>query len=468
MKIFPSYNKILTFLLLLILFPIGLLHYHEISAVKTQPFYNDYGTFYESLYWSKHNESLYKIYKIKITNKANPFMQSHFINHPTNLNPPFFSFLIYPLSYFSFSTSMLIWIFFSVLCGIFVILYSTKMLAVTKNKLLITLALLAALFAYYPTVINIQLGQLGLVLMPLVFFSWWGARNKQMRLCGLLLGFATSIKIFLGIFAIYFLMRREWRALKWFIGTILVCSLLPLTLFPFSEYAAYYKTLATHISWLTSSWNASLPGFLIRVFGGNQEINTPLIHLPTLSYMLRWLLSGILLITFIKCLLSNAKIDPQTKCDLDFSLTLTLMLLISPLGWIYYFPLLFIPCITLFRIADQGYQTLTLRLLTCLVIILTSVPYPLILPKHIIGASTIFLNAGVYFYALLLLCSLLFFAHYILKQQSRSTAPDISQNLVVSLYVMAFLPSFIGVLGIFTNFTANKAFFMPIIEMLTS
>lgn len=458
-------TKILTPLLLLLLLPIGYLYFNEINSVKTELFYNDYGTFYESLRLAEHNQSLYKTYKIKITNPENSQTQRHLTNKPSNLNPPFFAFFIYPLGYLSYTTSLLSWLSLSIVGSFLAIGFIPQILAITKDRLFITAGLLVAFFAYYPTLINIQLGQLGLLLMPLIFFSWWMARTKKLVLCGILLGIATSIKIFFCVFGLYFLVRREWRSLGWFTGTILVCSLLPLTIFQFSEYLAYYKTL-THISWYTSSWNASLLGFLLRIFGGNREINTPLIYLPTLSHILHWVITGLLLVGLIKYLRPNKDIDPQTKCDLDFSLTLTMMLLLAPLGWIYYFPLLFVPFIVLFKIANHGYQPLTLRLVTCVAIILTSIPYPLVLPKFIIGPTIVFLNAGVYFYALVLLCGLLYFAQYTLRQPIHSRTENISQELIILLYIIAFLPSLIGFIGIANSFTANKALFMPKIEMI--
>lgn len=457
-------TKILTSLILLLLLPIGYLYFNEINVVKNEIFYNDYGTIYQSIRWTKENQSLYKPYSVRTTNPAVP-CQFYCTYKPANLNPPFFAFLIYPLSYLNYPASLLSWLSLSIASAIFAIGFVPKILNITKNKLLIIFGITVAFFAYYPTFINSQMGQLGLFLMPLIFYSWWAARNNKFALCGVLLGIAASIKIFFGIFGIYFLIRREWRSLGWFSGTIIFCALLPLTIFQVSEYLAYYKTL-THITWYTSSWNASLLGFLLRIFGGNGEKNIPLLLLPTLGHILYWLITGSLLVGLIKYLQPLHKIDPQIKCDLDFSLTLALMLIIAPLGWIYYFPLLFIPFIVLFKLANEGYQPSILRLSTCLAIILTSIPFPLVVPKKMIGTTMVFLNAGVYFYALVLLCCLLYFAQHHLIQKNQAKFQDISPKLVLLLYITAFLPSLTGFIGIAHSFNSNRAFFMPKIEMI--
>lgn len=459
------HTRILTFFMLLLLLPISILYFNEINAEKTNLFYSDYGTFYQSLHLAEKNLSLYTEFAVKISNPLNPQLPPHLTNSPTNLNPPFFAFLIYPLSYLNYQTSLLTWLSLSILGGILAVSLIPKILNIENNRLLIILATTLALFAYYPTLINIQFGQVTPFLMPLVFGAWWAARSKKFWLAAMLLGIAASIKLFFGLFGLYFLVRREWHALGWFCGTILICFLLPLTIFHSSEYLAYYKTLV-HIHWYTSNWNASLLGFIQRILGGNNEKNIPLILLPTLSHVLYWLFSGLLLVGFIKFLTPTVQIDPQVKSDLDFSITLTMMLLLAPLGWIYYFPLLFIPFIVLFRLSEQGYHSLLFRLSICTIIILTSMPFPLILPRRMHGASTIFINSGIYFYALLLLCAVLFFARHTLAKKTQPQLQDISKNLVGLLYTIAFLPSMIGLAVIASNLAANKTFFMPRIELI--
>ncbi len=458
-------TRILTSLILLLLLPIGILYINEINAEKTNLFYSDYGTFYQSLHLTKKDLSLYTEFAVKISNPLNPQLPPHLTNSPTNLNPPFFAFLIYPLSYLDYQTSLLTWLSLSIACGILAICLVPKIFNLEKNRFLIALTATLAFFAYYPTLINIQFGQLAPFLMPLVFSAWWAARSKKLWLVGLLLGIVASIKLFFGLFALYFLVRREWRALAWFSGTIIICFLLPLTIFHFHEYIAYYKTLV-HIHWYTSNWNASLLGFIQRIFGGNNEKNIPLILLPTLSRIIYWLLSGLLIAGLITYLRPTDRIDSQIKCDLDFSLTLTMMLLLAPLGWIYYFPFLFIPFVVLFRLGEQCYHSVLFRLSICTTIILSSMPFPLILPRRMHGLSTIFINSGIYFYALLLLCGVLFFARHVFIKKIPPPQQDISKKLVVLLYTMAFLPSMIGLAVIANNLATNKTFFMPRIELI--
>ena len=87
--------------------------------------------------------------------------------------------------------------------------------------------------------------------------------------------------------------------------------------------------------------------------------------------------------------------------DLVFSLTIVSMLLISPLGWIYYYVLLIIP----FIVAWSAAMYLDEKILKGMVIaawILCSIPYPLLQGEEI-RSIDMFVWFGFPFYGLLLM-----------------------------------------------------------------
>ncbi|WP_192805898.1 glycosyltransferase family 87 protein [Rickettsiella massiliensis] len=272
-----------------------------------------------------------------------------------NLNPPFFTLLTFPFAYLSYSHALYLWILCSIFAGAISVLRIQKTLSPqNKPTLQSRLSILLAFFAYFPTFASLQLGQVTLLLLPLLVLSWQSARNHQSIQVAMWLGIAASLKPFIGLFALYFLLRKEYRALITFILTGGICALFAVFFLGAADYHAYLQGLH-HITWAASSWNVSLYGVLLRLFGG-PESNAALFSLPKIlpllySILVLLLLGGIINF-FHSC--SDARLDDKRKVDLEFSMILVAMLLISPLGWLYYFPFLSLPFLQLFYYAKQG------------------------------------------------------------------------------------------------------------------
>jgi hypothetical protein len=240
-----------------------------------------------------------------------------------------------------------------------------------------------------------------------------------------LLGIAASLKLFFGLFFLYFLLRREWRALAWFTATALCCALLPAAVFGFKIYSAYFSVLQ-HINWYSSSWNASILGVLARLFGAGEN-NFPLIHLPGATYTLFYLCAGLALVSFIKALWPNKSIAADNKRDLDFSLTLVAMLLLSPLAWLYYFPLLIIPVIVLLQLAKE-YRSTPLFFWPCSSILLSGITRNIISAGDIskTNALSIFTLASCNTATLIILFGSLLFAYRLLARQPKIYSKQLS------------------------------------------
>jgi hypothetical protein len=164
------------------------------------------------------------------------------------------------------------------------------------------------------------------------------------------------------------------------------------------------------VDWQATSWNASIFGFLTRIFGGSG--NVPLINLPTLGFVLAYLACAVLVIIYGFQIYFEKNRARTVNFDLEFSLTLVLVVLLSPLGWMYYFVFLFLPAVVLWQTAEtQGLSTV--KPLILLAWILSSIPHNLIYPQDLQGSLTIFTTAGgFYFYALVIfLCIIVFVKH---------------------------------------------------------
>lgn len=98
-----------------------------------------------------------------------------------------------------------------------------------------------------------------------------------------------------------------------------------------------YFTMMKRVLWYGDSWNASLHGYLYRFFIDNTHPK-PAVLLLTKSLSL--LLFVLIFYRYCKAMKPQ---DQLINPHYAFCLTLLLMLLLSPFGWLYYFSLLLLP-----------------------------------------------------------------------------------------------------------------------------
>jgi hypothetical protein len=91
---------------------------------------------------------------------------------------------------------------------------------------------------------DLAFGQVSGLLTALVVLSFVAYARRQRTLAAVLLALATSIKFYPAIFAVYFALRRDRRALVVFAAAVLVCTgVLPLLVLGESGFATYYRSL---------------------------------------------------------------------------------------------------------------------------------------------------------------------------------------------------------------------------------
>jgi hypothetical protein len=326
--------------------------------------------------------------------------------HP-NLNSPIYILFMSVFGWLTFNHALMFWSILSLCCGIMAVVMIADNLSAHGANLSMLFPLWILMLAYFPSWINFRLGQFGFVLLLLVTAIWLAFKRGAEQVAGIILGMAMALKIFLGIFLIFFAVYRRWRLLCWSVGVFLGCNLLSLLIFGISTYQKFLSLLQ-NMPWYAGSWNASLTGFLTRIFGGSG--NNALVNLPWLPGLLASSLAIFLLFSLIWLVRPGARGMVSEQFDAGFSLALVAMLLISPYAWIYYFPILLIPVIVLWRLAGKLPQGNWYRLLLATAWILSSIPTMLIAAEDIPKGQNhiwFFTSAGYYFYALLIMAGLL-------------------------------------------------------------
>jgi alpha-1,2-mannosyltransferase len=318
--------------------------------------------------------------------------------HP-NLNPPIFAALAAPLTWVNYTVSWWIWSLASIGCGI------GSLMLIFRSSVLPALSPSAAsligviFFAYYPTFANVSYGQVSLFLLLLLTLGWLAWRNGKLRTAGCWFGIAASLKPFIGLFLIVFLLNRNWRALVAFISVGILAFLLGGMAAGFHSYLEY-ATILKQITWQAANWNASFTGFFYRIFGGSES--TPWINAPTVARGLTTLSNLTILAVLARIAFKPVSFDHATNADILVALTIPAMLLLSPLGWMYYFPMLFICFIVIWNLTKNLSNRRIYRLLLALGTVPTIIPNPLV-PSAEVTPKAWLWDEGRYFYMLLLI-----------------------------------------------------------------
>jgi alpha-1,2-mannosyltransferase len=266
---------------------------------------------------------------------------------PRNVNPPFFLQLIYPITWVSYSSAIGIWSILSLSMGVagtwivFQIIFSKEYLQ--KNRLYLAFGYLA----FYSTLINTCLGQLGGILFLLIIGGYYFYLKGRDFLAGLLWGIIIAIKLFPALLFFFALKEKRYKVLLVISLTCVISALLPLLISGINLYSLYFEMLPK-IRWYGSNWNASFCGFLFRVFDvyhGNYD----LLIMKTI-YLVIFLIS---LGWYYQKMEQEGK---NTRDHRAFCLTLVMMVLMSPFGWMYYFSLLIMPFALLWQSIDCAAQ----------------------------------------------------------------------------------------------------------------
>lgn len=257
--------------------------------------------------------------------------------HP-NLNPPFFAVLAWPLAYLDYATAWAFWSAASVACGLLgtACLVQTYARHKTGRAWRLPLACLA-LFAYFPTYVSLTYGQTTLFVLLLLVLGWRSLRQGSDVRAGVWLGLAVSLKPFVALALLAMLFAGYLRAFRAAFVTCALAAAMGLILVGWGDHQDYLR-IAGDVTWLAASWNASFAGYFSRIFGGSE--NVPWLQASMLAKLFS-ILSSVAVLTAIGVLLHRTRRWVRgERVDILFALVVPAMLLISPLGWLYYFPLL--------------------------------------------------------------------------------------------------------------------------------
>jgi hypothetical protein len=251
-----------------------------------------------------------------------------------NTNPPAFILATLPLTFMPDGVAFGVWTAASMIGLLISLALTARALKLPFRHLLIVALGLQGVSA------SLRFGQVTLLLLPFMTLAWLADREGQEVKAGGWLGALIYAKPFIGVYALYLIGRREWRALR-------AMAIAYVTLSAIGLFAGLRVTL----SWIqtlrglsdktTHVVNASWPGLAARLFSVDisqtNPVYTPFVVAPEIASVVS--IVGVLAIAVV----SASAIQRQKSRDAHWAILAASMLLMSPLGWIYYIPLLIPP-----------------------------------------------------------------------------------------------------------------------------
>ena len=312
-------------LLLVILSLEGALYVSLWQGLVEDPTHRDFGRFYEATRAWQQNRSLYD----STAATARRPDDGEYLD----VNPPHAHLLVLPLAHLEPLPALIAWTVFSACALVAVVLVVVMTVGWSGTPVSTWILFAAALLLFPGTLANFWLAQTGWLVAALVTGVWGAGRTGRTRTAGALLGVVVSLKPFLVPLVFWFAWRREWRGLVVAAVTAGAMATAGAAVFGLDAFRDWVVTLG-RIDWEVVPFNASLYGFLSRVFVPAHGMSfVPPLQAPGLAFA-AWGLLGTTIVGASAWRARAARGDP----DAAFAVLALAGVLASPLGWVYYHP----------------------------------------------------------------------------------------------------------------------------------
>jgi hypothetical protein len=237
-----------------------------------------------------------------------------------NMNPPHFQLLMRPLTLVGIPVATAIFRGLSFAFGIVCVWWIAR-----ASDEPWTLADVGALLAWAPMTVMLSLNQVTWILWPLLVWSWWCWRQDRWTAGAVTYGIALSLKPFIGVFLLWLLVRRQFRAIAVALVAALLCFGAAAAVYGIDVFRDWSAAMS-HVLWWRAAINGSLEGFLARVLTPSEDDASGLSRVVALLATV-----GGAAIVAITVWRTRAR-----SVDESWMPLMAAALLASPLGWIYY------------------------------------------------------------------------------------------------------------------------------------
>lgn len=284
--------------------------------------------------------------------------------------PPFFSLVLLPLAKVPFVPALQTW------RAINLLLLALSALVIARayrfrNHYWLWAGLLLILCNWRPIGDTIAYGQVDILLLLPIAGTVAALRHKRDGLAGFLLSLATMLKLYPAFLALFFLVRRQWRALIAFSTSLLLLAGLSIVALGWPIHATYLQEVVLHTGGGTP-WieNQTLNGFFNRLLTDRIALTPETNRWADLAALAA---SATMILATLWLIYRSANRDrPHEKRpakgsrslrgDLGLGLLIVTMLLVLPAAWIHYETLLVLPLVLVF-VYGREHHTVPLKII---------------------------------------------------------------------------------------------------------
>jgi hypothetical protein len=268
---------------------------------------------------------------------------------------PLVSLLLRPLLFIPYhimTKLLLLMNFLSFMLSLHLIL---KLIGRELNLRWLSIAILAVCY-FYPLRYGLWLGQTS----PLIFLGitavYYLANVGHLKTSGGILGGIISLKITPLLLLPYFLIKKKWSLVLSSLITVVVIGIGSIVLAGGESNLAFFQNLIRLSGLSLASWNnQSLDGFLLRWSTYASHIYDW--HLLELSFkmkLIKFVILSSMLLLWLIILLRPTNPNEKNRDLIDFSFTLILLSIFTPISWSHYLLFLVFPYIVLLSTLIQN------------------------------------------------------------------------------------------------------------------
>jgi hypothetical protein len=328
---------------------------------------------------------------------------------------PFSTLIIWPLTGIAPLAAKQVWILTNLLLLVPLAWFLQSMTGLGYRRIALVFALSVPLYR------NLEYGQLYLFLLLLIAAACWAYLSGHRALAGGLIAIAAACKIFPILLFVFFLQRRDWRALTWGAITGIATVVISVAIFGWNVHRTYLHEIlpwALHGGGLQPyQAGASISGVLHYLFLSEPQWNPHPWHYSPLCYAL--LLSAVQMLAMAPAILFiRREGSTRERILMEWSALLTAALAVSTIPASYNFVLMVFPtCVIAAELLRRRWYVW----LAILLGIYLGIGFPIPTPHGMIGLAIL-----LYVPRLPLMFALLFGIYVLLWRDSSSayTARD--------------------------------------------